>query len=357
MILLIKLLIDSIFDAAKTIENILLKKKYDWDKLWHELDLCNRSKEYPVLQNKVENEVFYFTIPIGLSIKDFKQYKSEIAAFLKIKETSLRIENKNNMIEISIFNPILIYDYEKYNFDNKKGVPIGVDLNTNKIVYWKFDSPTQCHLLIGGATGSGKSVCLDVIINNLIKRKNTELYLQDTKIVDLYKYKDKVKYYGQEKEGIEEVLEKLINEMNKRYLSLNKNQNIKFKPIFLVIEELASFDPKEDKVVYKMLGELLAKGRAAKINIILTTQTPYRDILPGKLKANINTKICLKVNTKEASKVLSGDYEALINLKGKGHGKVFTGSTVKEIQCFKIKEAPTVAAVDAPEDSNKADKQ
>lgn len=352
---MIKLLIDSIFDATKAIENILLKKKYDWDKLWHELDLCNRSKEYPVLQNKVENEVFYFTIPIGLSIKDFKKYKSEIAAFLKIKEVSLRIENKNNMIDISIFNPTLVYDYEKYNFDNKKGVPVAIDLNTNKIVYWKFDSPTQCHLLIGGATGSGKSVCLDVIINNLIKRKNVELYLQDTKMIDLFKYKDKAKYYGQGKDGIEEVLEKLINEMNKRYLSLNKNENLKFKHIFLVIEELASFDPKEDKAIYKMLGELLAKGRAAKINIILTTQTPYREVLPGKLKANINTKICLKVNTKEASKVLSGDYEALINLKGKGHGKIFTGNCVREIQCFNIKkEASTAATVNAPDVNKKA---
>ena len=351
---MIRLLVDSIFNATDSIIRMLTNNKFNWDKLWYELSLCNKSGEYPILQNKIENEIFYFTIPIGLSIKDFEKYRIEIATFLKVKETNLRLEYTNNMIKISVFKPTFIYDYEKYEFNNKKGVPIGIDLNTNKIAYWKFDSAEQCHLLIGGATGSGKSVCLDVVINNLMRRKNTELYLQDTKMVDLYKYKDKVKYYGQGKEGIEEILEKLINEMNKRYLNLNKNPNKRYKYIFIVIEELASFNPKEDKTIYKMLGELLAKGRAAKINVILTTQTPYREILPGQLKANLNTKICLKVNTKEASKVLSGDYDALINLKGKGHGKIFTGSSVKEIQCFKIKEAPTAATVDAPDDNKKA---
>ena len=168
---------------------MLTNNKFNWDKLWYELSLCNKSGEYTILQNKIENEIFYFTIPIGLSIKDFEKYRIEIATFLKVKETNLRLEYTNNMIKISVFKPTFIYDYEKYEFNNKKGVPIGIDLNTNKIAYWKFDSDEQCHLLIGGATGSGKSVCLDVVINNLMRRKNTELYLQDTKMVDLYKYK------------------------------------------------------------------------------------------------------------------------------------------------------------------------
>ena len=44
-----------------------------------------------------------------------------------------------------------------------------------------------------------------------------------------------------------------------------------------------------------------------------------------------------------------------MNLRGKGHGKIFTGNSVREIQCFEIKkEAPTVAAVDAPDVNKKA---
>ena len=123
--------------------------------------------------------------------------------------------------------------------------------------------------------------------------------------------------------------------MNKRYLEIRKN-NKKFKSIFLIIEELATFDPKENKIIYKLLGELLSKGRAASIYVILTTQTPYAEVLPGLLKSNINTKIGLKVNTKEASKVVCGDYDALTELRGKGHGKIFTATDTKEIQCFYI---------------------
>ena len=350
---MINLFIDSIFNAAKAIENMVLNKKYNWDKLFYEINLCNRSKEYPWLHHQCDDNEFYFTIPIGLSINDFIKYKIEIATFLKINQNDLKIEYNNTLILIRINKQNETYNYEDYKFNEKRGVPIGIDLDRHNIVYWDYNSSNECHLLIAGATGSGKSVCLDVVVNNLLNRKNVELYLQDTKMVDLYKYKNRknVKYYSEGKENIEEVLEDLIKEMNRRYKILRRVDK-QFKPIFIIIEELASFNPKEDKVFYKLLSEILAKGRAASIYAILTTQTPYAEILPGVLKSNINTKIGLKVNTKEASKVVCGDYDALMNLKGKGHGKIFTGSSVKEIQCFKIKEAPT-KEVDAP-DSNKA---
>ena len=352
---MINLLIDSIFNAAKAIENILLKKKYNWDKLFFEINLCNRSGEYPWLHHQKDNRMFFFTIPIGLSISNFKKHKLEIATFLKVKENNLKIEYENTLVVISKNEQNESYDYEDYNFNEKKGIPIGIDLDRHNIVYWDYNSPNECHLLIAGATGSGKSVCLDVVVNSLLNRKNIELYLQDTKMVDLYKYKNRinVKYYGEGKENIEEVLEDLVKEMNRRYKILRRVDK-QFKPIFIIIEELASFNIKEDKVFYKLLSEILAKGRAAKIFIILTTQTPYAEVLPGQLKANVNTKIGLKVNTKEASKIISGDYNELINLRGFGHAKIINSLGIREIQCFKIKEAPTAATVDAPDDNKKA---
>ena len=335
---MINLLIDSIFTVAKAIENILLKKKYNWDKLFFDINLCNRSGEYPWLHHQKDNRMFFFTIPIGLSISNFKKHKLEIATFLKVKENKLKIEYENTLVVISKNEQNESYDYEDYNFNEKKGIPIGIDLDRHNIVYWDYNSPNECHLLIAGATGSGKSVCLDVVVNSLLNRKNIELYLQDTKMVDLYKYKNRknVKYYGEGKENIEEVLEDLVKEMNRRQKILRRVEK-QFKPIFIIIEELASFNIKEDKVFYKLLSEILAKGRAAKIFIILTTQTPYAEVLPGQLKANVNTKIGLKVNTKEASKIISGDYNELINLRGFGHAKIINSLGIREIQCFKIK--------------------
>ena len=333
---MIKLLVNSVFYAANSVYNMLTNDN-NWDKLFYEIKLCNRSEEYPILAyNYKEEQKYYFTIPTGLNINDFISHKLDIATFLKVDQTNLKIEYQHNFALISIFANDINTNYNDYIFHNKKGVPIGIDLNTKDIVYWNYYSPNECHMLIAGATGSGKSVCLDVIINNLIHRKDVELYLQDTKYVDLYKYKNKVKYYGEGTEGIEEILNRLINEMNKRYIEIRDKGDKKLKSIFLVIEELATFDPKEDKKIYKLLGELLSKGRAAEVYVILTTQTPYREVLPGLLKSNINTKIGLKVNTKEASKVISGDYDTLMNLRGKGHGKIFTANGENEIQCFRI---------------------
>ena len=351
---MIRLLVDSIFNAADSIIRMITNNKFNWDKLWYELNLCNRSGEYPWLHHQKDNRMFFFTIPIGLSISNFKKHKLEIATFLKVKENNLKIEYENTLVVISKNEQNESYDYEDYNFNEKKGIPIGIDLDRHNIVYWDYNSPNECHLLIAGATGSGKSVCLDVVVNSLLNRKNIELYLQDTKMVDLYKYKNRknVKYYGEGKENIEEVLEDLVKEMNRRYKILRRVDK-QFKPIFIIIEELASFNIKEDKVFYKLLSEILAKGRAAKIFIILTTQTPYAEVLPGQLKANVNTKIGLKVNTKEASKIISGDYNELINLRGFGHAKIINSLGIREIQCFKIK-APTAATVDATDANKKA---
>ena len=84
------------------IENIVLKKKYNWDKLFFEINLCNRSKEYPILHHQYKDNDFYFTIPIGLSINDFIKYKIEIATFLKINQNDLKIEYNNTLILIRI---------------------------------------------------------------------------------------------------------------------------------------------------------------------------------------------------------------------------------------------------------------
>ena len=110
-----------------------------------------------------------------------------------------------NFALISIFDNDINNNYNDYIFNNKKGVPIGIDLNTKDIVYWNYYSPNECHMLIAGATGSGKSVCLDVIINNLIHRKDVELYLQDTKYTKVISGKLPAEHLADAKSQIEEI--------------------------------------------------------------------------------------------------------------------------------------------------------
>ena len=64
------------------------------------------------------------------------------------------------------------------------------------------------------------------------------------------RYKNRCKYYGEGKNGIEDIMEELTEEMERRYKVLRKNKDKRYKSIFLIIEELASFNPKLDKEFY-----------------------------------------------------------------------------------------------------------
>lgn len=331
-----------------------IKEKKDFSPLWTETKLYDSTKNTPALvkeNNTDKTQTYIFSIPTGLTIKDFMARKEALAQFLKQDPKNIRIELDSNMAAVTIYDTSkLNFDYRSYNFDFKGReirIPIGISLKNFETVYWNPTSPNEHNLLIGGSTGSGKSICLNVIMEYLTNRNDVELYLQDTKLVDLTEYEEasQTKVYNEGTNYSLETIKVLTDEMTSRYSYLKAKgyKNLKEckekdrpKYIFYVVEELASFNPKEDKEYYKALAELLAKGRAAGIIVILTTQAPYADILPGMLKNNINTIIGLKTRTQEASKVISGDYEALVNLRGKGHSIFLTANGNIEMQVFNI---------------------
>lgn len=319
-----------------------IPQKIEFEILWCELKLRNSIGNYPILykENKGNfSSTWLFTIPIGLSVKDFISNKVEIAQFLKCDVKDMRIELINGLVGITVYNTSrLSFDYKDYKFSytREMKVPLGISLHDFSTVYWKPASPTECHMLIGGSTGSGKSVTLNVILDYLSNRKDVELYLQDTKRIDLLQWEKKAIQYNEGKDYADETSALLVDIMNERYKELKENKDKKFKHIFYVVEELASFNPKEDKDFYSNLGELLAKGRASSIYVILTTQAPYSEILPGMMKNNINSIIGLKTRTGEASKVIIGEHELLTNLRGKGHAIFSASGEYQEMQVFNI---------------------
>ena len=324
----------------------------DFEPIFNETKLYNTSKAKPILVNESSTDrtqTFIFTIPYGLTVNDFIKNREAIGVFLKQDPKNIKIElTNNNLATITIYDTSkLNFDYRSYSFNyNTKEIkiPIGVSLRDFTVIYWHPASPNECHMLIGGSTGAGKSVALNVIMQYLINRNDVELYIQDTKVIDLIEYEgaEQTKIYNEGTNySLETVLE-LVNIMNDRYKYL-KSQGIKnineakgMKYIFYIVEELASFSPKDDKEYYRALAELLAKGRACGIIVIITTQAPYSEILPGMLKNNINSIIGLKTRTKEASKVIIGDYDLLVNLRGRGHGIFAVNGEYTEVQIFNI---------------------
>ena len=217
----------------------------------------------------------------------------------------------------------------------KLGVFLGVDIYDNPYYFDLKDTP---HIFIAGATGSGKSVTLHLLITSLMQKPSNEIkfVLIDPKKVELTLYAkvDKLSQISDKKiiidnKDILEILQKLDLEMESRYEFLSKKgvQNIndlkngELKNIVVVIEELAdiimSGDKDFNKECERILGRLAQKARAAGIHLVLVTQRPSSEVLPGILRTNIPSRIALKVSRSSESRIILDEVGAE-KLVGKG---------------------------------------
>ncbi len=196
------------------------------------------------------------------------------------------------------------------------------------------------HLLIAGATGSGKSVCLNTILLSLLTTRTPDevgLILVDPKMVELQLYEaiphlltpivtDMTKVPG--------VLEWAVDEMERRYrhLSLAKVRSLKdynklgekklrerlgdwfdsgekptprrFPSVVMVIDEFADLMVSASKDVELLIQRLAQKSRAVGIHVILATQRPSREVVTGIIKSNLPTRISFKVTSSINSRVV-----------------------------------------------------
>lgn len=369
---LIGTLVDSGLGSAKLVGQLSWKftkwcfdgwidfEKPKFEILFEETKLYNSNKKNkPILKKEKHSEktdVYIFTIPTGLSILDFTKRKEQIAQFLHTDLQHLKIENINNLASITIYKEGAIeYFYEDYNFPLTKNlqIPLGINLETWNTVYWNPNETNSCHLLIAGNTGAGKSTLVYIILTYIIQYRNdVDLYLQDVKKVDMPYFQEakQVIRYNPGKDYAEETITGLVDEMNARYdyLTGKKVRSMnELKPkhrlnsIIYVVEELAVFKygngKGEDANFFEKLRLILEQGRAVNITVICITQSPYSGTLPGEWKSNFPCIIGLKTRTNEASKVITGDYDMLTNLRGKGHGYMLTPEQDIEFQGFNIK--------------------
>lgn len=356
---IISTIIDGISVICGTTLEMIFGDK-DFDYLFKQIKLQNLDEHRPRLRKVVKGKsytAYLFSIPIGLSINDFEDNKMAICQYLHQdhERTVIELVNNQALITISHENKEISYNFEDYEFNEYKGLPLGVNLFKKNVVYWDFK--TSPHLILGGSTDSGKSTMLTVMMSYVIDKLSdeVELYLQDTKILDLYQYENVncVKHYKEYKDGIYELLDELVVEMNDRYkylkskgtkdiIKYNKkypNEKLKYK--ILIVEELSSFsikDADDNDKFYPKLKELLTKGRGAGFQVWFTCQTPYSESFPGVIKNNVTSVIGLRCLTGEASKAVCGDFDALTSLKGKGHAKLFLSGDIIEFQGFDIQE-------------------
>ncbi len=194
------------------------------------------------------------------------------------------------------------------------------------------------HLLIGGATNSGKSVLVNSIICSILFRKSPDevrLFLIDPKIVELKLYNGcphlLTPVITEPKKAFQ-ALQYCISEMERRYTLLDalgvrdirafnkkaKKEKVQRLPyIVIVVDEFADLMATTGKELESTLARLAAMARAIGIHMVLATQRPSIDVITGLIKANIPSRIAFMVANKFDSRIII-DAVGAEKLLGKG---------------------------------------
>jgi S-DNA-T family DNA segregation ATPase FtsK/SpoIIIE len=230
-------------------------------------------------------------------------------------------------------------------------------IDTEHVAYKKMDIPVVLgkdisgeaqfldltktpHLLIAGATGSGKSVCVNsMILSILFKRSHhdVKMILIDPKVVELKLYNDiphlLTPVITEPKKAFQ-ALQYCLCEMERRYALLdgmgvrdikNYNKRIverniateKLPYIVIIIDEFADLMATTGKELESTVARLAAMSRAVGIHLVLATQRPSIDVITGLIKANIPSRIAFMVASKTDSRIII-DQVGAEKLLGKG---------------------------------------
>lgn len=260
------------------------------------------------------NTVIYpLSIPKGSKIRLLERHRGEIARDLGVSHVNIEnassgayIEVERGEREVILFEDLL--KHKDFINSHKNEVLLGVDRH-NKIVLSDFTK--WPHLLVAGATGSGKSVGIHQIILSLLAKNSPEqlkIQLFDPKQTEL-NYYDGIKHLWQstitDSDKALESFNELANEMERRY-SIMKRHNIREwngNRILVVVDELADLIM-QVKDIEKPIVRLAQKARACGIHLVLCTQRPTVNVLTGLIKANAPSRLSYRTVTGTDSRVI-----------------------------------------------------
>ncbi|MCF7801923.1 MAG: DNA translocase FtsK [Candidatus Marinimicrobia bacterium] len=289
----------------------------------------------------------------GIRVAKIASLSDDIARVMKARRVRIiaPIPGKNSVgVELPNPKPEIVYlksviNSEKFtDADGLLTIALGKTTSGELFV---ADLAKMPHLLIAGATGSGKSVCINVIITSLLYRARPDqvkFIMIDPKKLELSIYRQLVGYHLITGEGMDEhVLTKPKNavqalraaelEMEKRYEILSeatvrnieqyneraaKSDDMESLPyIVVVIDELADLMITAAKEVEEPITRLAQMARAVGIHLIIATQRPSVDVITGVIKANFPTRIAFQVAQKNDSRTIL-DQNGAEKLLGRG---------------------------------------
>ncbi|HSU80574.1 MAG TPA: DNA translocase FtsK, partial [Candidatus Angelobacter sp.] len=286
----------------------------------------------------------------GVKVSRIVSLNDDLALALAAKEirieapipgkSAVGIEVPNQEVAMVNLREILESD-EAQSQSNGLTVGLGRDISGEPVL---ADLSKMPHLLVAGATGSGKSVCINGIITSLLMRTKpheVKLLMVDPKMVELNVYNGVPHLLTPvvtDPRKAAQALKKVVSEMERRYELFShsgtrnlegynnyiKRQNEEtgyyqaFMPyIVVIIDELADLMMVASKDVEDAITRLAQMARAAGIHLIIATQRPSVDVITGVIKANIPSRIAFSVSSQTDSRTIldGGGAEKLL---GKG---------------------------------------
>ncbi|MBN1863945.1 MAG: DNA translocase FtsK 4TM domain-containing protein [Victivallales bacterium] len=290
----------------------------------------------------------------GLKVERISTLSNNIA--MDLQATSIRILAPipgKNAVGVEVANPRsaavcirAMMDSESWT-RSRAEIPVilGKNVSGDVVVTDLAKSP---HLLIAGATGSGKSVCMNVLIMSLLYHftpDELKLIMVDPKVVEFEVYKTiphLITPIVNDPRKVPLALRWALNEMEQRYKILgctgvrnlhsfntrnpNGGPNVapegidipdKLPLVVILIDELADIMMIAKADVETSIARIAQKARAVGIHMVLATQTPRKDIITGVIKANLPSRIAFRVGSIVDSRVIL-DRKGAETLLGEG---------------------------------------
>lgn len=316
---------------------------------------------------------FELEIKAGTKVSKLLSIQREIALALAAKDvrieapipgkSTIGIELPNKVNSSVSFREVLS---KMPDVDEKNLLAVGLGKDIMGKVKWMEINSTP-HLLVAGATGSGKSVCVNCIITSILMRTKPDqvkLVMIDPKKVELTMYNGIPHLLAPvvtdpKKASI--ALKNIVAEMEKRYdiFERTKNKNIKgynkfcethpeypkMPYIVVIIDELADLMLVAAKEVEDSIMRITQMARAAGIHLIVATQRPSTDVITGVVKANIPSRISFAVSSSIDSRTildsvgaekLFGKGDMLFLPMGDNHPTRIQGAFVSEEEIEKV---------------------
>lgn len=243
----------------------------------------------------------------------------------------IEVPHGNNII-VSFRDAVVSKEFQKA--EDKLTLTLGKGIDGDTAV---FNLAKMPHLLVAGATGSGKSVCINTLITSILYRAapdEVKLLLVDPKKVELNIYQDLphlITPVVTDPKKAANVLKLVVEEMENRYdlfsetgsrgiESYNKqlaDDEDKMPYIVVIIDELSDLMMVAANEVEDNICRLAQMSRAAGIHLIIATQRPSVDVITGLIKANIPSRISFAVSSATDSRTIL-DMGGAEKLLGKG---------------------------------------